>query len=138
MKEVFKYLILGIIYGFIYNFIEVIYRGYTHWTMWVLAFIVGILIGAINNVISWNISLFKQLILGVIIATSLEFLFGCIINIELGWNVWDYSNVPFNIMGQVCLPFSFIWGILCLILIIFDDYIRYYFFNEKKPKYKLF
>lgn len=138
MKEVFKYLILGIIYGFIYNFIEVIYRGYTHWTMWVLAFIVGILIGAINNVISWNISLFKQLILGVIIATSLEFLFGCIINIELGWNVWDYSNVPFNIMGQVCLPFSVIWGILCLILIIVDDYIRYYFFNEQKPQYNLF
>ena len=51
-------------------------------------------------------------------------------------NVWNYSALPLNIMGQICLPFSLLWLLLSGVIIVVDDYIRYKFFNEKKPKYK--
>lgn len=51
-----------------------------------------------------------------IIITLLEFVFGIIFNIFLGMNVWDYSNVPLNIMGQICLPFSLIWFAFGLVI----------------------
>ena len=44
-----------------------------------------------------------------VIITVLEFVTGCIVNLWLGWNVWDYSELPFNILGQVCLYFFFAW-----------------------------
>jgi len=31
------------------------------------------------------------------------------VNIVLGWEVWDYSQLPLNIMGQVCLLYSGMW-----------------------------
>ena len=49
-----------------------------------------------------------QSILGAIIITIFEFIVGVIVNIILKWNVWNYATVPFNIMGQICLPFSLI------------------------------
>ena len=48
-----------------------------------------------------------QSILGAIIITIFEFIVGVIVNIILKWNVWNYATVPFNIMGQICLPFFF-------------------------------
>jgi uncharacterized membrane protein len=53
-------------------------------------------------------------IYGAVIITAVEFIVGCIVNRWLHWNVWDYSNVPFNVMGQVCLPFAMAWLVLCI------------------------
>ena len=41
--------------------------------------------------------------------TAIEFIFGVVFNIWLKMGVWDYSNVPFNIMGQICPMFSILW-----------------------------
>ena len=30
---------------------------------------------------------------------------------------WDYSNMPLNIMGYVCLIFSVIWGLACMVIV---------------------
>ena len=54
----------------------------------------------------------------------------------LGLHIWDYSTMPLNIFGQICLPFSLAWMGLSGVAIILDDYIRYWFFNEEKPHYK--
>ena len=32
-------------------------------------------------------------------------------------NVWDYSGFPLNIMGQVCLLYSVLWGLLSIVAI---------------------
>ena len=77
------------------------------------------------------------MLLSSIAITDLEFITGIIVNLILHLNVWDYSNLPFNLLGQICLPFCIIWFFLSLIGIVLDDYLRYYFFNEEKPKYKL-
>ncbi len=133
-----KHVILFTIGGSIYYGIECIYRGYSHWTMAILGGICFVLIGGINEYISWDTPLWKQGLIGSAIVTSLEFVTGCIVNLWLGWNVWDYSDTPFNILGQICIPFSIIWFFISLLAIIVDDYIRYWIFGEEKPKYKLF
>lgn len=42
-----------------------------------------------------------------------------------------------NILRQVCLPFYFAWVGLSVVAIVFDDYLRYWFFGEEKPHYKI-
>lgn len=137
IKIFFKYLILGIIGGSAYIMIELLYRKYSHWSMFCVAFFAFILIGLINEFISWDMKLWKQMLIGSGIVTVFEFISGYILNIKLGWHIWDYSNVPFNIMGQICLPFSIAWFFISLIAIVADDYFRYWIFNEEKPHYKL-
>ena len=93
------------------------------------------LIGLINEVIPWEMPLWQQCIIGAVIVTAVEFFAGCIINIWLGWQVWDYSGLPLNILGQICLPFSVLWVFLAAVGIILDDYLRYWLFGEDKPHY---
>lgn len=137
-KQTLKYFILGNIGGIIYSLIEIFYRGYTHWTMYIVSFILFILLGGINEFLSGDTPLWKQALIGTTIVTIVEFIAGCIINIKLGWDVWDYSSQPFNLMGQICLPFCIIWFFLSIVAIVVDDYLRYLLFDEEKPNYKIF
>lgn len=95
------------------------------------------LIGCINEYIEWDMPLYRQMAIGMSIITVLEFAAGIIVNLILGWSVWDYSNAPLNILGQICLPFCIIWFFLSFPAIIVDDYLRYYLFGEEKPHYNL-
>lgn len=137
MRKIIKPFILIAIGGLIYTSIEMLYRGYSHWTMFLVGGLAFYMIGYINEYIQWDMPLYKQMAIGMLIITCLEFITGFIVNIILKWNVWDYSNVPFNVLGQICLPFCAIWYFLSLVGIILDDYIRYWLFGEEKPKYKL-
>ena len=137
-KSILKYFILGWFGGSTYCSLEVIFRGRSHWSMVALAFVLFLLIGELNEILPWEMSLAKQGIIGACMVTVLEFVTGCIVNIWLGWNVWDYSNMPLNILGQVCLPFSLLWMLLSIVCIIVDDYLRYLMFNEQMPHYYLF
>ena len=138
LKIIIKYLFLGIIGSIIYMSLEILWRGYTHWTMGVLGGICFICLGLINELLSWETPLVLQMLIGSIIITILELITGCIVNLWLGWNVWNYSNLPLNLLGQICLPFSILWYFISAIGIVIDDYIRYIYFNEERPRYKLF
>lgn len=124
--------------GLLYILCELVFRGYSHWTMFFVGGVCFWLIGLINEVVQWGMPLWKQCIIGALVITAVEFLSGCIINLWLGWNVWDYSDVSFNFLGQICLPFTLLWTALSLIGIVLDDYLRYWFFKEERPQYKLF
>ena len=134
-KNLIKYFVLENIGGIVYVIIELLYRGHSHWTMYLVAAISFILIGLINEFISWDMKIWKQMLIGSAIVTAMDFISGYIINIKLGWNVWDYSTLPFNVLGQICLPFSIIWFFISLIAIVADDYLRYWLFDEEKPHY---
>ena len=138
LKITIKYLFLGAIGSIIYMSLEILWRGYTHWTMGVLGGICFICLGLINELLSWETPLVLQMLIGSTIITILEFITGCIVNLWLGWNVWDYSNLPLNLLGQICLPFSILWYFISAIGIVVDDYIRYIYFDEEYPRYKLF
>ncbi len=91
------------------------------------------LIGLINEIFSWDIAFLSQMVISSVIITVVEFIFGLVVNIWMGLNVWDYSNQPYNIMGQTCILFSIIWFFLSPLAILLDDYLRYYLLGEGKP-----
>ena len=137
MKQILKQIFLYIIGGLIYLLIEILFRGHTHWTMFIVGGLCFTLIGLLNECPNLRLSLISQGVLGSIIITTIEFISGIIINIILKWNVWDYSNQPLNLLGQICLPFSLAWIFLAIIAVFVDDILRYIIFKEEIPKYKI-
>lgn len=135
MKLFLKYLFLLVLGGSIYYCMEILFRGYSHYSMFILGGVCFILMGLINELLSWDTYIEVQILIGTGSTLILEFITGCIVNLYLNLNVWDYSDLPFNLLGQVCLSFAFLWMPLTLIGILLDDYIRYKFFNEEEPRY---
>ncbi len=106
--------------------------------MFVLGGVCFLALGAINRFLSWETPLVLQMFIGTAIITSLELLCGWIVNIRLGWHVWDYSHVPLNFYGQICVPASICWFFLAGVGIVLDDYLRYWLFGERRPQYRIF
>ena len=137
--KILKQLFLFLVFGFIYFIIETRWKGHlTHWSMFIVAGIIGVLIGGINEYIPWEMPFFLQCGIGTVIATVIEGISGLILNIYLNLHIWDYSNVPFNFFyQQCCLPFCAAWFVLSGACIVVDDYIRYKLFDEERPHYIL-
>lgn len=108
--------VLFLIGGLGYGLLEILWRGRTHWSM-VLA---G---GLCFCFFEWlsrgyhKAGLWLKSLYGCAFVTGIEFLFGVLFNMILKRNVWDYSDMPLNIAGQVCLLFSFFWYLLSLLFI---------------------
>lgn len=130
-----KHLTLLVTGGLLYVVLELIWRGHSHWTMFLLGGICFVILGLINEVIPWSMPLWQQVMVGTCIVTALEFLTGCIVNMWLGWGVWNYSNLPGNIMGQICPQYFAMWIPVSLAGIVLDDWIRYLWFTEERPHY---
>lgn len=150
MKHVIKYAALLTVGGLTYIIIELMARGHTHWTMYILGGICLILIGLTDEIIPWDMPFLLQMLIGAGIVTIAELVTGLIVNIGLGWAVWDYSALPFNFMGQICLQYSVYWYFLSALAIILDDWTRYgvdlflqwisygkYKATEQRPHYRL-
>lgn len=135
IRKCLKMMVLFLIGGAIYVGIEVLWRGYSHPSMFVLGGICFILVGLINEYLPWEMGLLWQSLIGACIITASEFVTGLVVNVWFGLNVWDYSNLPFNLIGQICLPFFLLWIPLAYVAILLDDYIRWRFFGEEKPHY---
>ena len=132
-----KYLFLADVGGVLYVLIELVWRGWSHWTMFILGGICFIYLGLINEILSWNTPLWQQILIGTAGITALEFLTGCIVNLWLGWNIWDYSDMPCNVLGQICPQYMLLWVPVSLAGIILDDWIRYRAFGEQRPRYNV-
>lgn len=130
-----KILVLFLIGGLLYYLIEIAYRGFSHWSMFIVGGICFLLIGYINIFFEWETPIWMQMGISALIITAMEFLSGCILNLWLDWNIWNYSNLPFNLFGQICLPYVVIWFFLSVVGIVLDDMIRWLLFGEQKPKY---
>ncbi len=133
-----KALVLFLFGAAVYAIIEILWRGYTHWTMAVLGGLLFLLLGGINNWLPWDMSLVLQVVIGTALVTAVEFAAGLILNIWLGLGIWDYSKLPGNVLGQICPQFTAAWAGLSLVAILLDDYLRYWLWGDEKPHYKLF
>lgn len=133
-----KYLLLFFLGGFTYGAVEIISRGYSHISMFIAGGACFIGIGLINEILPENISLISQMLISSLIVTAIEFSVGVIVNLWLGLDVWDYSELPYNLYGQICLLYSIYWFFLSLPAILLDDFLRCRIFGEKKPTYKIF
>ena len=129
-----KALVLFLIGAVLYAAIELLWRGHTHWAMAVLGGTLFLLLGGLNNWIPWEMPLLWQIVTGIVTAT--EFAAGCVLNLWLKLDIWDYSRLPGNILGQICPQFTLAWAGLSLVAIVLDDYIRYWLWGEERPHYK--
>lgn len=138
MKQLSKNLFLFAVGGLLYYLIEILWRGYSHISMFILGGICFVLIGLINEFYDWNMPLWKQMLIASLVVTVAEFVAGAILNIWLGLDIWDYSNLRFNLLGQISLGYSILWFFLSLPALFLDDWLRWKLFEEEKPRYKLF
>lgn len=98
-----------------YGGLEILWRGHTHWTMLLCGGICLMLLVQIEHRMSQK-DIWRKSAAGCGMITAVEFGVGCIVNKGLGMQVWDYSDVPGNLFGQICLPFMLIWFVICVLL----------------------
>lgn len=123
IKRIKENAILSIIGSSGYYALETLWRGFSHWTMAVAGGICFPLLYRMNKNLHHE-SFFKRCAFGSVIITVIEFITGCIVNRKLKWKVWDYSKQKFNILGQICPLFTFLWFLLCIPVLLFANHLR--------------
>lgn len=111
-----KGLILFCVGALGYTAIELLWRGRTHWSMSLAGGLSFMGMGEISRRFKKRCLFIKALISAALI-TFIELIFGIFFNIILKKNVWDYSNMPLNLKGQICLIYSVFWVFLSLLFI---------------------
>lgn len=96
-----------------YSLIELAYRRYTHYTMGIAGGLCLLILYRLYRSCPY-LSLPKKCVFGSLIITAVELLFGIVLNRFLRLEIWDYSEMPLNILGQVCPLFSLYWLLLCV------------------------
>lgn len=124
-RKLLKHIPIAVIGGCLYMGVEIAWRGHTHWSMGMLGGLCFVLIGLIDEHQENTPPLLVQMIEGAVIVTVLEFIVGLIVNVSLGWNIWDYSDIPGNILGQVCPQFAVAWIALSGIAIYAENFIHW-------------
>lgn len=127
--------------GGVYFFAEVIWKTAQgrpetiSWTMFALAIILAIPMERFGAELPWEMPLIAQASISALAVIATEFVAGLILNVALGLGIWDYSNMPGNIMGQVCPQFALLWFVVSIIGIVLMDWMRYAVEGGEKPHY---
>lgn len=137
MERLLKALFLWAFGGLLYYGLETLWRGYSYSSMFIVGGFCFIYIGIINEWFNWEMSLISQMFISAIGVTIIELISGLILNKCLNLGIWDYSHMPYNFMGQICLIFFVAWFGLSLPAILLDDVIRWKMLGEDKPHYKI-
>lgn len=109
-----KNLALFLTGGIAYPALEILCRGRTDFSMAIAGGSCLCLIDAICNNRLRAMPLSVKCFAGSSIITAVEFGTGVVVNLILKLDVWDYSQMPMNILGQICLPFSLLWYVVTL------------------------
>lgn len=123
MKHLKKYSLLFILGAVGYASIEIIFRGFTHWSMAIAGGLCFILFSVVSELFRER-SIFLRAAVSALCVTAVEFIFGVVFNLWLGMGVWDYSDRAFNILGQVCPAFTVIWAGIALAFLPLADIIN--------------
>lgn len=123
MSKTKEYAVIFLLGGVIYSAVEVVTRGFTHWSMTIAG---GICLMIIYHhfLTHPDDGILSHCLFGMITITSVEFVFGVIFNMILGWNVWDYSNMYLNFMGQICPSFSAAWFLISVPAVMICEAVR--------------
>lgn len=114
-----------IIYSFFGWCLEVVYQAVEHGKFINRGFLNGpycpiyglgviIVSGALDPIKQNIVILFVG---SVILTSALELITGFLLEKIFHMHWWDYSGERFNIRGYICLKFSLLWGIACLIVV---------------------
>ena len=136
LEKIIRYLTLWMWGGVVYYCIELLYRGHSHLSMYILGGICFLAVAGINNWFSWEMPIWLQCIIGGIVITVLELVTGLIVNVWLDLGIWCYADTWGSaFMGQISIPFTLAWMGLSFIAILLDDFLRWKIFGEEKPHY---
>ena len=140
VMKVNKNIVLFVVGFMTYITIEVLFRGYSFALMGACGGLAIVILDKINNKLSWNTDILIQALIGSLLITFFELVIGELaLHTSLVPVMWDYSDVPMNFDGVICLPFSLAWAGLSLVAVFIADAITYYVFEELPvPYYKLF
>lgn len=145
LSELKKLFTLGYIMGMVYVCIEIIYRSIlamditlmTSTSLWMMPIggFLGVFLGLFNesrilNRVDYRI---KILLSGLGIS-FIELLSGLVLNRWWGFNIWDYTGNFGNILGQTDVQHFIYWLGLAPFGYWLDDLIRFYIYDEEKPK----
>ena len=88
--------------GLGYMGLELLWRGWSHGTMFFAGGTCFLLLGRLKSQPPW-----VKAVAGAGIITAVELAAGLLINRH--HTVWDYRDAPLNFLGQICLPYSLLW-----------------------------
>lgn len=117
-----------------YPLIEILWRGYTHWTMELIGGICFLAIYFFEKRNTRKMLLYRSTA-GCLIITAVELVTGIIVNKIFGWGVWDYSDMPLNLFGQICITYSALWFLLTIPIIYLCGALRSIFLKRLKQEY---
>ena len=121
--------------GGAYVGLELLYRGRSHISMFAAGGVCFLLLGKLRRwKPSWPLPL--KGIVGAGIITSVELFTGLLANRD--FSVWDYRQMPMNLWGQICLPFSLLWVPLSLVAMYLYRKIEALFAGVRSVKTHLF
>lgn len=135
MKRLSEYLFLWAAGGCIYYGTEILFRGFSHWSMFVLGGICLVFFTMQGQLVHWQDAMWRQILRCLIFVVSTEFITGIIVNKWLHLAVWDYSDQPFQLFGQICLPFAVIFSGFCAVGILLGGQLLHWLYGEEKPHY---
>ena len=138
-KRLIPLSIIFCISGLIYIFLELLWRGRTHWTMFICAGICGLVIAAVNdNWLDFETDFRLQVLICALACSIMEFIFGIIFNGD--FSIWDYRELWGTIhwLGdQVNILFFGIWLVISTFALPFLDWIEWKLGLEEQPYYRI-
>ena len=92
--------------GSAYVGLELLWRGRSHYSMFLAGGTCFLLLGRLKAALH-RVPWLLQGIVGAGVITTVELAAGLLANRDHA--VWDYRELPMNLWGQICLPFSLLW-----------------------------
>ena len=133
---IWKNAVMGYLGGLGYMALELLWRGWTHGSMFLLGGLCFVLIGNLDRLFQ-GMPLLFQSVLGAGIITFLELLTGLVLNVWLGLGVWDYSSLPYSFLGQISMTYFFLWIFVALGAVFLEDGLRRGLFGDARPHYRV-
>ena len=133
MEKARMFLIYFLFGSTLYGLIEIAYRNRTHWSMLILGGTALYAIYEFSNSFPKK-SLAGKCLISTAFITMLELFTGILVNLIFKMNVWDYRNMPFNILGQICPIFSALWFLISIPANAFVNCVKAYTKNKWAAK----
>ena len=122
--------------GAVYVALEILFRGRSHPAMLIVGGLCGVLVGAINQRPGfYRAPVIVQAMIGALIVLAVEFVSGCVLNLWLGLDIWEYSNQPGNVLGQICPVFGLLWFLIMPLAIWAEDTARWLIWAYERAVY---
>mgnify|MGYP004623374607 CR=1 FL=1 len=134
--KVWKNAVLFYIGGMVYVLLELLWRRWSHGSMFLVGGGCFLLIGMLSQM-QPEMPGVMQAVLGACMVTAVELVSGLIINRVLDLGVWDYSGLPYNLWGQVCMSYFFLWILVSFLALELHRLLRKGLFREPLPRLRL-